>query len=141
MMKRAFESQVRQFLRVGTVAVVACCPLVTAQAQETADELPANAESIEEIVVVVNRAGKPVNINALRLEEIRLKVIREFELEQADQEKEFWRQKFRSSLKRSASRIAWGYDAQWEAARVRYTQAYYLPIDRVRPATLISVRF
>jgi len=141
MMKRAVGSQVRRFLWAGTVAIGACCPLLTAHAQETAEQAPANAESIEEIIVVVNRAGKPVDSDALRLEEIRLKIIREFNLEQTKQEEEWWRLKLRSSMKRSTSRIAWGYDAQKEAARFRYSQANYLPIDRVRPATFISVRF
>lgn len=134
MMKRAVRSQLSQFLRASTVAVVACCPFLTAHAQN-------GSESIDEIVIVVNRAGKPVDIDALRLDEIRLKVIRDFKLEQADQEKEFWRQKFRSALQRSTSRIAWGYDARSEAASVPYMQANNLPIDRVRPATIISVRF
>jgi len=90
---------------------------------------------------VVNRAGKPVDIDALRLEEIRLKIIREFELEQTKQEEELWRLKLRSAMKRSTSRIAWGYDAQAEAAGLRYSHANYLPIDRVRPTTLVSIRF
>lgn len=90
---------------------------------------------------MVNRAGKPVDSDALRLEEIRLKFIREFELEQTVLDEELWRLKLRSALKRSTSRIAWGYDAQQEAARVRNLQANYLPIDRVRPATVISIRF
>jgi hypothetical protein len=141
MMKWAVASQVRRFLWVGTVAIGACCPVLTAHAQETTELVPANAESIEEIIVVVNRAGKPVDIDALRLEEIRLKIIREFELEQSKQEEELWRLKLRSAMMRSTSRVAWGYDAQREAARVRYSQANYLPIDRVRPATVISVRF
>jgi len=141
MMKRAVGNQVRRFLWVGTVVIGACCPLLTAHAQEAAEQVPANVEPIEEIIVVVNRAGKPVDIDALRLEEIRLKIIREFELEQTKQEEELWRQKLRSAMKRSTSRIAWGYDAQWEAARVRYSQANYLPIDRARPATVISIRF
>lgn len=130
-----------RYLWVGAVAVGACCQLLTAHAQESAKQVPANAETIEEIIVVVNRAGKPVDSDALRLEEIRLKIIREFELEQTVLDEELWRLKLRSALKRSTSRIAWGYDAQQEAARVRNLQANYLPIDRVRPATVISIRF
>ena len=138
-MKRAVGSQVRRFL--WAVAVGACCPLLTAHAQETSEQIADDAESIEEIIVVVDRDGKPVDIHALRLEEIRLKIIREFELEVVHQEEELWRQKLRSALQRRTSRIAWGYDAQWEAANVLHTPASYLPIDRVRPATVISVRF
>jgi hypothetical protein len=70
-----------------------------------------------------------------------LKIIQKFELDITKQEEELWRLKLRSAIKRNTSRIAWGYDAQWEAARFRYTQANYLPIDRVRPAAVISIRF
>jgi hypothetical protein len=140
-MKQAVGRHAHQFLWTETVAVMVCCTLTTAQAQETTEQAPADSETIDEIVVVVNRAGKRVNINALRLEEARLKVIREFKLELANHEEELWRQKLRTALKRSTSRFAWGYDAQWEAARFRYTQANYLPIDRVKPATVISLRF
>ena len=141
MMKRAVASQVRQFLRAGTLAIIACGPLFSAHAQEEASQVTNDAKSIDEIVIVVNRAGRPVDIDARRLEEILQNILREFELEQVDQEKEFWRQKFRASLKRSSSRVAFGYDARWEAARVPYMQANILPIDRVKPATIISVRF
>ena len=140
-MNQTVGSRARQFLQSGTASALACCTLITAHAQETAEQAPADSETIDEIVVVVNRAGKPVNVIALRLEEARLKVIREFELEQFTQEEELWRQKLRTALKRSTSRFAWGYDAQWEAAKFRYTQANYLPTDRVKPATVISFRF
>lgn len=96
---------------------------------------------MDEIVVVVDRHGKPIDIHALRLEEDVLKIIQEFELEITKQEEELWRLKLRSAIKRNTSRIAWGYDAQRDAASVRYSQASYLPIDRVRPATVISIRF
>jgi hypothetical protein len=141
MMERAIGSQVRRFLSVGAVAAGACCQFLMAQAQESAEQVPAIEETIEEIIVVVNRAGKPVDSVALRLEEIRLKIIREFELEQTVMDEELWRLKLRSALKRNASQIARGYDAQRDAARVRYSQANHLPIDRVRPATVISIRF
>ena len=96
---------------------------------------------MDEIVVVVDRDGRPVDIHALRLEEAVLKIIQEFELEVTKQEEELWRLKLRSAIKRKTSRIAWGYDAQRDAANVRYSRASYLHIDRVRPATVISVRF
>lgn len=139
-MKRAIGSQVRRFLWSGA-AVAACCPLVMAHAQEASEQASDDAEPIDEIIVVVDRDGRPVDIDALRLEEIRLKIIQEFELEQSKQEEEFWRLKLRSAIKRNTSRIAWGYDAQRDAASVRYSRASYLPIDRVRPATVVSFRF
>lgn len=92
-------------------------------------------------MVIVDRDGNPVDIDALRFEESVLKIIREFALEQHKQEEESWRLKLRSAMKRHSSRIAWGYDAQTEAARFRYSEANYLPIDRVTPATVVSIRF
>ena len=143
MMKRTARAQVRRFpfLWATIAAAGACCALLTAQAQESSAPASADENSIDEIVVVVDRDGKPVDIDALRLEEARLKVIREFVIEQHKQEEELWRQKLRFALQQKSSRIAWGYDAQAEAARFRYSQANYLPVDRVRPATIVSIRF
>lgn len=98
-------------------------------------------EPIEEIVVVVDRKGNTVDAEALRLEKIKMQVIREFAIEQADQEEEFWRLKLRAAMKKPTSRIAWGYDARWESTLVWHTPATLLPIDRPRPATVISIRF
>ena len=95
------------------------------------------AEQLRDAVVI----ALPFWRDALRLQEARLKVIREFRIEQHKQEEEVWRQKLRYALQRRSSRIAWGYDAQTEAARFQYSQANYLPLDRVRPATMISIRF
>jgi len=139
MSRKAFSG--RAFLLLRAIAVSACCPLVAAHAQDTAGTGAENAETIDEIVVTVDRIGKPVDIDAMRLREAMLKVVREFEFEQYKQEEESWRLQLRSAMKRSTSRFAWGYDAQTEAARFRYTQANYLPIDRVTPATLVSIRF
>ena len=138
-MKRAPEAQVRHLLCSALVG--AFCPLLIAHAQETTRPDGDDADSMDEIVVVVGRDGKPIDINALRLEEARLEVIREFAMEQHKQEEELWRLRLRSAMKRDASRITWGYDAQAEAARFRYTQADYLPMDRVLPATFVSIRF
>jgi len=138
-MKQAVPSQVRRFL--WAAAIGAFCPLLAALAQETSTPEARDDESIDEIVVIVDRDGRRVDIDALRLEEARLKVIREFEVEQHKQEEELWRQKLRLAIQQKSSRIAWGYDAQAEAAMFRYSQAHYLPIDRVQPATVISVRF
>ena len=139
MMKRAAGTQVRRFLQAAVVG--ACCPILAAYAQETSVQAPDDSEPMDEIVVIVDRDGNPVDIYALRFEASMLKVIREFALEQHKQDEESWRLKLRSEMKRDSSRIAWGYDAQTEAARFRYSQANHLPIDRVRPATVVSIRF
>lgn len=138
-MKKAVRSPVRRCLCA--VAIGALCPFLAANAQETSATESDDEASIDEIVIVVDRAGRRVDIDALRLEEARLKVIREFAIEQHKQEEELWRQKLRFAIQRNSSRIAWGYDAQADAARYRYAQANYLPIDRLQPATVISVRF
>ena len=92
-------------------------------------------------MVIVDRDGKAVDIDALRFQENMLKIIREFEIEQHKQEEELWRLRLRTAMKRKTARIVWGYDAQTEAARFRYSQANVLPIDRVMPATIVSIRF
>jgi hypothetical protein len=127
------------FLRA--VAIGACCPLAAVYAQDTPGTNSDDAKTIDEIVVSVDRLGKRVDVDAIRLREAMLKVVREFEFEQYKQEEEAWRLRLRSAMNRKTSRFAWGYDAQWEAARFRYSQADYLPIDRVTPATLVSFRF
>ena len=141
MNRRALSSQAIRLLRFGALVVGVCCPLLTVHAQETGDADADDRETIDEIVVTVDRVGKRVDIDALRLQEARLKVIRDFEFEQYKQEEEFWRLRLRSITIGKSSRITWGYDAQSEAARFRYTQAEYLPIDRVRPAAFVSIRF
>ena len=138
-MKSVSRSQLRRIIW----AVAACGPLLTVHAQETTgtENDTELSSSMDEIVVVVDRDGKTINVNLRRLEEARLKVIRDFRVEQHKQEEELWRMRLRSTLQRKTSRIAFGYDAQSEAARFRYSRANYLPIDRVRPATIVSVRF
>ena len=100
-----------------------------------------DSQAMDEILVIVDRDGNPVDIDALRYEADMLKVIREFAIEQHKQEEELWRQRLRSFMKSKSSRITWGYDAQSEAARFRYSQANYLPMDRLQPATFVSIRF
>ena len=137
LMKTASRSQLKRIVW----AVTLCGPFLAAHGQESAESEAQSSQAMDEIVVVVDRDGRAVNVNLRRLEEARLKVIREFRIEQHKQEEEQWRMRLRSTLQRKKSRIAWGYDAQAEAARFRYSQANYLPLDRVRPATVVTVRF
>ena len=118
--------------------LLAAGPALAQEANDTASG--EEEETMEEIVVVVNRSGDPVDIDALRLEQLREQVIRDFNLAQAEQEKEAWRQDLQSSVSSPDSRIAWGYDAKSEAAMRRST-INDLPMDRVQPSTVISVRF
>lgn len=140
---RAAGAQVRRspFRWAGAAVICACFPLIAAQAQDASDSGSDEAESIDEIVVAVDRAGRRVDIDARRNAEILRKVIQEFELERHKQAEESWRLRLRSVMQRKTSRFAWGYDAQAEAARFRYTNANYLPIDRVTPVTMVSIRF
>ncbi len=139
MRKEAYAIQACQFLLA--VAISVCGPHLSAQAQETSQQDASAGNAIDEIVVVVGRDGKSIDVDTLRLEEARLKVIREFRIERHKQEEELWRLKLRSVMQLKTSRIVWGYDAQDEAARFRYSQAHYLPIDRVVPAMFVSIRF
>lgn len=136
----AIKSTFWQFRRVLTVFSALVLPLAVS-AQEPTVTPAAERESIDEIVVTVDPTGKRIDIDALRIEEAALKVIREFALEQTKQEEELWRLGLRSAIERKTSRISWGYNAQREAAKMQYLRATYLPIERVRPATVLSVRF
>lgn len=136
----AIKSTFWQFRRVLTVFSALVLPLAVF-AQEPTVTPAAERESIDEIVVTVDPTGKRIDIDALRIEEAALKVIREFALEQTKQEEELWRLGLRSAIERKTSRISWGYNAQREAAKMQYLRATYLPIERVRPATVLSVRF
>jgi hypothetical protein len=109
--------------------------------EEDADEDAADEEDVmEEIVVVVDRSGDPVDVDALYLEQMRDQVIKDFNIAQQEQEKEAWRQGLQTSVSNPNSRISWGYDAQSEAA-IRRSAMNDLPMDRVQPATVISVSF
>ncbi len=140
-MKQAAGIQLRPFLWAGAVALGACYPLSGLHAQESDEQQTVEAESIEEIVIVVDRSGRSIDVDALRLEQIRRDIIEQFGLEQTKQEEELWRLRLRSTIQRSMSRISWGYDARRDAAAPRYLQASSLPMDGVRPATVISISF
>lgn len=138
-MKRITESRVRHYLWVAVVCI--SCPFITPHAEETSEQPTDDEKPREEIIVSVDRLGRPVDINALRLEEARLEIIRTFEIHQIKVEEEAWRLKLRSITKRNNSRFTWGYDAQSDAARIPTAQANFLPINRVRPATVVAFRF
>lgn len=121
-------------------AAIAALALGPVLAQDEEDSAADEEEVMEEIVVTVDRSGDPVDVDALYLEQLRDQVIKDFDMAQAEQEKELWRQGLQTSVSEPGSRIAWGYDAQSEAAMRRST-INDLPIDRVQPATVISIRF
>ena len=119
-------------------ALLVAGPALAQEEEET--ETAEQEEVMEEIVVVVDRSGDPVDVDALRLEQLREQVIKDFNIAQQEQEQEAWRQGLQTSVSNPDSRIAWGYDAQSEAA-MRRSSINDLPMDRVQPATVISVRF
>jgi hypothetical protein len=124
-----------------TFAVLASLLIwTTVKGQEDVATDNDDEEVMEEIVVVVNKAGDPVDVDALYLDQLRTRVIKDFETLQAEQEEEVWRQGLQTSFKPPESRISWGYDAKEEAA-MRRSSINDLPIDRVKPATIISVSF
>ena len=115
---------------------VASPAVLWGQEEDDADE----EEAMEEIVVVVDRDGDPVDVNALYLEQLRTRVIKDFEMAQLESGREDWRMSLQTSVSVPDSRISWGYDARSEAA-MRRSIATDLPMDGVRPATVISIRF
>ena len=131
--------RIRKFGTV-TAALVALASLLVWTTLRAQEEDADDEEVMEEIVVVVNRAGDPVDVDALYLDQLRTRVIKDFETLQAEQEEEVWRQGLQTSFKPPESRISWGYDAKEEAA-MRRSSINDLPMDRVKPATIISVSF
>ena len=122
-------------------AVFAALMIAPVLAQDEEETTAGEEEEVmEEIVVTVDRSGDPIDVDALYLERLREQVIRDFDLAQAEQEEELWRQGLQTSVSAPGSRIAWGYDAQSEAA-MRRSSINDLPVDRVQPATVISIRF
>ena len=119
-------------------ALAAACLPAGAPEEAGTDE---DEQPIDEIVVVVNKRGDRVDVDALYLEQLRDRIVRDYEFAQAEQEEEIWRQSLPTSVSEPDSRISWGYDARSEAAMRRTSMINDLPMDRVKPATVISVSF
>lgn len=131
-------------MSVASAAILAaalCSIWTTTRAQEEVETGTDSAETLEEIVVIGNKRGDPIDIDAQYEERLRARIIDEYERLQAAQEEEQWRKTLPTAIKEPSSRISWGYDAQAESRMRRETELTDLPIDTVKPATVISVSF
>ena len=127
---------------VGTASLLAILVFVAtaARAQQDTETSEEEQGSMEEIVVVGNKSGDPVDLEASYEEQLRARIIADYFRQQTLEEEEQWRKTLPTSVE-GPGRIRWGYDAQAES-RVRREMALTdLPTDTVKPATVISVRF
>lgn len=103
---------------------------------ETSDE---EQDPMEEIVVIGNKSGDPIDLEARYEEQLRARIVADYLRQQAEEDEERWRKSLPTSVEQG--RIRWGYDAQAEA-RVRRDMALTdLPTDTVKPATIFSIEF
>lgn len=131
-------------IRVAGGAILATALLsvwMSAGAQEEVATEAASQQTMEEIVVVANKGGDPVEIDAQYQERLRARIIDEYMRLQSAQEEEQWRKSLPTAIREPSSRISWGYDAQAESRMRREMELTDLPTDTLKPATVISVSF
>lgn len=109
-------------------------------AQQVADDGAKEVRPIDEIVVVGNKDGDPIDLDAHYEAQLRQRITQEYLRLQALEEEERWRNTLPEAVEGPA-RIKWGYDAQAESRMRRDTALTDLPIDNVKPATIISISF
>ena len=103
---------------------------------ETSDE---EQEAMEEIVVIGNKSGDPIDLEAQYEEQLRARIVADYLRQQTEEDEERWRKSLPTAVEQG--RIRWGYDAQAES-RIRRDMALTdLPTDTVKPATIFSVQF
>ena len=135
MIRRAFLKRV-----IGTGSLVAIFVFAGTAARAQQDTEAQEQEPIEEIVVIGNKDGDPIDLEARYEEQLRARIVADYLRQQTDEEEEQWRKSLRTSVE-GPGRIRWGYDAQAESRVRRETALTDLPTDTVKPATVISVRF
>ena len=127
--------------RIGQTAILGALFLCLTAGAQTDDDA-AEEETIDEIIVVVDRNGDPILDVDARYEEIlRKQVLNEYFRLQALEEKDEWRRADPDLKIENPSRIKWGYNPQAEARMRRDTELTDLPIDQVKPATVFRVEF
>ena len=124
---------------VTIVAVLAYANTVSSQDEETAPDVDATDEVIEEIVVYGYKSGDKVDLDARYEELFRSRAALEFERAKAVDEEYEWRKSI--VVDEDSSRIKWGYDLDTEMRMRRDTSLTDLPIDTVKPASLFRVQF
>ncbi len=130
------------FKRAAALSLVAGLVFVAtaARAQQDDETTTEEAEPMEEIVVIGNKSGDPIDVEARYEEQLRARIVADYLRQQALEDEEQWRKSLPTSVE-GPGRIRWGYDAQAES-RVRRDMALTdLPTDTVKPATVFSIRF
>ena len=112
----------------------------SALAQQDAETNAEEPDSMEEIVVIGNKSGDPVNLEASYEAQLRERIMADYLRQQQDEDEERWRETLPTAFE-GAGRIKWGYDAQAESRMRREMALTDLPTDTVKPATVISVSF
>jgi len=111
-----------------------------AQAQQDTEASSDEQETMEEIVVIGNKSGDPIDLEARYEEQLRARIVADYLRHQTVEDEERWRKSLPTAFE-GEGRIRWGYDAQAES-RVRREMALTdLPTDTVKPATVISIQF
>ena len=109
-------------------------------AQEAPEDTPETPDSMEEIVVIGNKDGDPIDLEAHYESQLRERIVNEYLRLQALEDEEKWRETLPEAVE-GPGRIKWGYDAQAEARMRRDMSLTDLPMDNVKPATVISISF
>lgn len=109
-------------------------------AQQGAEETDDESRPIDEIVVIGNKTGDPIDLDAHYEAQLRRRITEEYMRLQTLEEEEQWRTTLPEAVEGPA-RIKWGYDAQAESRMRRDMALTDLPMDNVKPATVISVSF
>lgn len=126
---------------VRTASLIATLLFASAvDAQRVADETADEPKAFDEIVVIGNKDGDPVDLDAHYEAQLRQRITKEYMRLQALEEEEQWRSTLPEAVEGPA-RIRWGYDAQAELKMRRDTALTDLPMDNVKPATVISISF
>lgn len=95
---------------------------------------------MEEIVVIGNKSGDPVDLEASYEAQLRERIMADYLRQLKDEDEERWRKTLPTAVE-GKGRIKWGYDAQAESRTRREMALTDLPTDNVKPATVISVSF
>lgn len=126
----------------GGLSLFAFFVFVTASAwaQQDTETSTEERDSIEEIVVIGNKSGDPVDLEANYEAQLRERIMADYLRQQKDEDEERWRKSLPTAVE-GKGRIKWGYDAQAESRMRREMALTDLPTDTVKPATVISVSF
>ncbi len=124
----------------GSLVALFAFVATAAHAQQDTAANGQEQEPIEEIVVIGNKDGDPIDLEARYEEQLRARIVADYLRQQTLEDEEQWRKSLPTSVE-GPGRIRWGYDAQAESRVRREIALTDLPTDTVKPATVISIRF